>query len=101
MYCYINEHSLIRPQGWASTHWNNLLITLGITGRRSESGKSESKVMMGSTSSLPMFALELHTPYSKFVLKKTFDDFVQLQRILVQLKDSLLELVVESPTKKF
>lgn len=89
IYCCINEHSFIRPQGWAITHWNNLLITLGITaGRGTGSEKSEKRLIMGSTTNIPVFALEIHTPYSKFVLKKTLDDFVQLQRILVQLKDT-------------
>ena len=34
----------------------------------------------------------MHTPFSKTIIKKTFEDFVRLQKVLMQLQDSVVEI---------
>ena len=39
-----------------------------------------------------VYGLQIHTPFSKTIIKKTFEDFVRLQKILVQLQNSVVEI---------
>lgn len=39
-----------------------------------------------------VYGLQVHTPFSKTIIKKTFEDFVRLQKVLVQLQDSVIEI---------
>ena len=39
-----------------------------------------------------VYGLQVHTPFSKTTIKKTFEDFVKLQKILVQLQNCVVEI---------
>jgi len=39
-----------------------------------------------------VYGIEIHTPFSKTLVKKTYEDFVRLQKILIQFQESVVEI---------
>ena len=90
-YSIIQNHCVLNNFGQRQSNSSRILTFLqncfGLPAR-----EKSNEAVPQSSGTFSIYAVEMHTPYSKRVLKKNFGDFIKIHKILHQLRESKMEM---------